>query len=58
MIWRALRRERDNALRGLNASKDKTRVWVAEVDKWKSEARPLSCISLRSALTILLKEDG
>ena len=39
---RALRRERDDALRDLNASKDQTRVWVAEVDKCKSEARPLS----------------
>jgi hypothetical protein len=37
---RALRRERDDALRDLNASKDQTRSWVAEVDKWKSEARP------------------
>jgi hypothetical protein len=37
---RALRRERDDALRDLNASKDQTRIWVAEVDKWKSEARP------------------
>jgi hypothetical protein len=42
---RALRRERDDALRDLNASKDQTRVWVAEVDKWKSEARPLPYIS-------------
>ncbi|KAI0252397.1 hypothetical protein BJV78DRAFT_352943 [Lactifluus subvellereus] len=34
---RALRRERDDAFRDLNANKDQTRVWVAEVDKWKSE---------------------
>ncbi|KAI0252343.1 hypothetical protein BJV78DRAFT_1201980, partial [Lactifluus subvellereus] len=33
---RALRHERDDALRDLNASKDQTRVWVAEVDKWKA----------------------
>ncbi|KAI0248261.1 hypothetical protein BJV78DRAFT_1238365 [Lactifluus subvellereus] len=35
---RSLQRERDDALGDLNASKDQTRVWVAEVDKWKSEA--------------------
>ncbi|KAI9465551.1 hypothetical protein BJY52DRAFT_1383145 [Lactarius psammicola] len=35
---RALRRERDDALRDLNASKEQTQVWVTEVDKWKSEA--------------------
>jgi hypothetical protein len=48
----ALRRERDDPLRDLNASKGQTRVWVAEVDMWKSEARPLSCITLRSVLTL------
>jgi hypothetical protein len=30
---RALRRERDDALRDLNASKDQTRIWVAKVNK-------------------------
>ena len=34
---RSLRRERDDALRDLNASREQTQVWVAEVDKWKSE---------------------
>ncbi len=34
---RALRRERDDALRDLNANREQAQVWVAEVDKWKSE---------------------
>jgi hypothetical protein len=42
----ALRCGRDDALRDLNASKDQIRVCVAELDKWTSEARHLSCIFL------------
>ncbi len=41
---RALRRERDDALRDLNASREQTQVWVAEVDKWKSEVRGLASL--------------
>ena len=37
---RVLHRERDDALTDFNASKDQARVWVAEVDKCKSEAGP------------------
>ena len=37
---RVLYRERDDALTDFNASKDQARVWVAEVDKCKSEAGP------------------
>lgn len=36
---RALRHERDDALRDFNACKEETRAWVAEVDRWKAEAR-------------------
>jgi hypothetical protein len=38
---RVLRRERDDALRDL---KEQTQVWVAEVDKWKSEADRASVV--------------
>ncbi|KAI0252326.1 hypothetical protein BJV78DRAFT_1281686 [Lactifluus subvellereus] len=55
---RVLRRERGDALRDLNASKGQTRVWVAEADKWKPEARPPSCISLRSVLRLALTAGG
>jgi hypothetical protein len=50
---RALRRERDDALRDLNASKDQARIWVAEVDKWRSEARPFLPSSLPLFLCLL-----
>ena len=36
---RALRHERDDALRDLNACKEQTRTCAAEVDRWKAEAR-------------------
>lgn len=38
---RVLRRERDDALRDL---KEQTQVWVAEVDKWKSEVRSVGSL--------------
>ena len=55
---RALQREGDDALRDLNASKGQIRVWVEEADKCKSEARPLSCISLHSVVTLALTAGG
>lgn len=41
---RSLRHERDNALRDLNACKDQTRTWAAEVDRRKAEARSMSYV--------------
>ncbi|KAI9443161.1 hypothetical protein H4582DRAFT_1922820 [Lactarius indigo] len=46
---RALRRERDDALRDLNASREQTQVWVAEVDKWKSEANKAIVVNTHQA---------
>lgn len=43
---RVLRRERDDALRDL---KEQTQVWVAEVDKWKSEADRASVVNTHQA---------
>ena len=46
---RVLRRERDDALRDLT---EQTQVWVAEVEKWKSEVRSfVSLLALDSAYT-------
>lgn len=38
---RSLRHERDDAFRDLNICKEQTRTWIAEVDRWKAEARKL-----------------
>ncbi|KAH9049973.1 hypothetical protein EDB84DRAFT_1555914 [Lactarius hengduanensis] len=46
---RALRRERDDALRDFNASREQARVWVAEVDKWKSEANKAIVVNTHQA---------
>lgn len=35
-----LRRERDDSFRDLNACKEQSRAWLAEVTRWKAEARP------------------
>lgn len=40
---RVLRHERDDSLRDLNACKEQTRAWVADVNRWKAEARPAHC---------------
>ena len=37
---RVLRHERDDSIRDLNACKEQSRVWLAEVNRWKAEARP------------------
>jgi hypothetical protein len=37
---RVLRHERDDSFRDLNACKEQSRAWIAEVDRWKAEARP------------------
>ena len=50
---RALRRERDDALRDLDACKDQTRACVAEVDRWKTEARPCPRLTLASCTDTL-----
>ncbi|KAI0252173.1 hypothetical protein BJV78DRAFT_1361097, partial [Lactifluus subvellereus] len=56
---RALRRGRDDALRDLNGSKDQTRVWVAEVDKWKSEAdRALIVNTHQAQLVARLRQEA
>ena len=34
-----LRHERDDSLRDLNAFKEQNRAWVADVNRWKAEAR-------------------
>jgi hypothetical protein len=36
---RVLRHERDDSIRDLNACREQSRVWVAEVNRWKAEAR-------------------
>ena len=36
---RVLRHERDDSLRDLSAFKDQNRAWVADVNRWKAEAR-------------------
>lgn len=36
---RVLRHERDDSLRDLNAFKEQNRAWVADVNRWKAEAR-------------------
>lgn len=46
---RALRRERDDALRDFNASREQAQVWVAEVDKWKSEANNAIVVNTHQA---------
>ena len=51
---RSLRHERDDALRDLNICKEQTRTWIAEVDRWKAEARNYSTGSLAHALTSFL----
>jgi hypothetical protein len=38
---RVLRRERDDSFRDLNACKEQSRAWLAEVNRWKAEARPV-----------------
>ena len=50
---RALRHERDDALRDLNACKDQTRTWVSEADRWKAEARPWSTSRLAHRAHVL-----
>lgn len=45
---RALRHERDDALRDLNACKEQTRTCAAEVDRWKAEARHPTSLHLHS----------
>jgi len=50
---RSLRHERDDALRDLNICKEQTRTWIAEVDRWKAEARNYSTGSLHALTSFL-----
>ncbi|KAI0304471.1 hypothetical protein B0F90DRAFT_1815794 [Multifurca ochricompacta] len=55
----ALRRERDDALTDLNANKEQTRVWLAEVDKWKAEVDRASAVSAHQAeLVVQLRQEA
>ena len=42
---RVLRHERDDSMRDLNACKEQSRAWLAEVNRWKAEARPHCSLS-------------